>query len=224
MSERALKWSELKANVLALLNASANIVGAEDAMEVQFKLCALDIQARIPRFRGRDVVVFAHDDLVTEGEASVGSLPINVTPTEWSIGDAEGVAEEDQKEGGKLAAVPWKHRDQLAHPTRVDLMDGYGYVALAPNVRDFYVFPAIAENDILSVDYTYSKSKFADDDLVEFPPAAEQAFYAWIKAYILKDIDKESSYSTFRSESFGSPGLYERTIKELHAAYGNGVM
>ena len=224
MGEAALKWSELKASVLALLNASADIVGAEDAMGVQFSLCALDLQARIPRFRARDVIVFGDTDLVTDGEASVGSLPVNVSPEAWVMADAEGVLEADRKGVGQLTKVPWGARQQLAHPANKTLMEGNGYVALSANLRDFYVFPAVTDEDVLSVGYTYNKSTFLDDDLVEFPPATAQAFYAWIKAYVLKDIDKDSSYITFRSENFGSPGLYERTIKELHAAYGNGVM
>lgn len=226
MSDEApMQWGELKARVLGMLNASSAIIGAEDFLGEQIILCAVDIQDKIPAFRKFETLVFRDSEFVTDGNMSVGSLPFGKSPIRWFLIDSDLATDEEKLGRRELSGSSWGSRYLAGDVLPVDGRDGGVHRYFKdPNGLNFYVYPVVTSLDVLTIEARSSKNRFSDSDVAAFHVDCLQAFYAWVKAAVLKDIDKDLLASlSFRSGSFTNPGQYEKTIKALHSAFGNGV-
>lgn len=215
-----LTWSEVKSRTNALLNQSAEIAGADAGIAQQMRLCALDLQARIQSFRIEHHTPIARETLIEDGYAHLGNLPAGADPKQWYIVDSDDATTPHPR--GMLRQWPWEYRHDLINKTMSDKEQGY--IALAPDRRHFYVYPKIEESDRLVVTWDGQKINFDDDEVTPFPEETVEAFYAWVKAYILRDIENNPAAAReFRSGYRGGPGLYEQIVTSLHIEYGNGL-
>ena len=224
---QTLKWGEITDRVRTLLNASAGVVGAEGFVDEQMRLCAINIQTRIPAFWPLRVSAFSPDDLIIDGSMSVGRLPANVSPVEYYIVDADDddLTEEERQhhhERGMLVIWPWSNRFDLQRgeiPYKSN-----GFISFAPDNCNFVVYPVIDQTDRLVVHYREKQTAFAANDITGFPDDVVDAIYAWTKAALADDIDGDAETALrFRSGRFNAPGRYEQVVKDLFAAYGNGI-
>lgn len=221
-----LKWSEIQSRVETLLNASSSPLGADGLVDELLRLCAIDIQNRIESFKAATVFSFLDTDLTVEGSASLGRLPPRTNPEEWYVVDSDSA--EYARPRVALSPWPWAFRHDLTDGRSRALRPGTRCYSINPSDScEFYVYPALSADRVLNVTARYTKESFSDSDETTFPPASIPAFYAWVKSFMLSDMEGELTASArLKSGSFtpSARGMYESAVRDLNANYGGPLV
>lgn len=214
-------WSEFKAAVLALMPLDKNRQGFVDTTtddgvivpgynSLMIRHAVIDLQTFIPQYRKQHETLYYPCDMVTEGSASRGALPPFA-----EVQDAY-LFSFDNDTRYPLLGFPWEQRHELTNGLTT-LSDNNGKLCIEPDAYKFYIYPALAGNWVLSLNWNAlldtGKSDFADAELVPFPEGAVLAVSEFLKGRIEREVNKDMS--AFASYFHPVTGTYTVARKNL---------
>lgn len=191
-----MTWLEFNTEVNGFLPLDAQREGAQTYLANLKRAAVIDLQQNIRFYRYGLESVYSIDTMVTEGEASRGTLPpqAKVREVYRVVLDDAGVEESRLK----LEQVPWGDRGYLIQA----LATG---VALSPFGDLFYVAPAIEANMRVSLLWDGIARTFGDEDTVRFGGTKEaEAVALYLRAELARMVDNDLQASaTYRRDYLG---------------------
>lgn len=218
-------WGDLITAVRVQLTKDRDIIGLEDFITQNIKAATSELQSNIPSFQANQTQHFSHEDLAEDTCAHMGSLLGNVRTTEWWMVDAQDAEGKDARNRRRLHLYPWGWQDRFDLLNGCPKEEGRWYL-IAPDRRDFYVYPKVQEDRILVVHFNGIPVDYDDLTTTAFPqdPLVIQAIYAYVKACIMRDIEQNPSGAlAFYNEQSKSLSLFHQCQLTLFLNYEDGA-
>ena len=223
-----LTWSQWKANVLALMPQDTQRIGLMDAVTPGDGLGyipkliiqgVLDLQDFIQSYRKRHESLYYPDDFVSEGRASVGTLPPQANIQEawlWHIDRSNRFAVEQVSWSDRFHLVNHSHRvpnplgvglnsgnpivdltnESFAAIAKLDQIPATGpkcraLMAVDPAAHLFYFYPEVLDGWLVSIFWDGRKCDWRESELVPFDDEEAWAVAAFCRAKIALEVDRD---------------------------------
>lgn len=165
--------------------------GNSNYLTHQLLYAIIDIQKLIPYYQGGHETVYGAEDLVREGLASVGSLPVT-----------EKCYPQDayyKKTGNVCISQPlspysWGDRYDLVCGNPRFYNNQY-FIAIDPHGKQFYVFPSVGNENKVTLSWDGVKLTFEDDDETPFDVDVAHCVGLFIKHKIARLVDHDLAES-----------------------------
>jgi hypothetical protein len=202
----------------------------------QIRQAVLDLCNFIDEYNKNNETIYFESDLTTDGEASVGTLP------PFAEFESAWYYSTDRLVRFPVKQVPWEHRFEMASKEFWDRLNcdyvvltaassaalamadtiamlksagrqKAGAMAISPRHDQFYVFPQVTGEWILSLFWNGQKLDYAPQELVPFGEEAAQAVAWWVQAQFAKYVDRDSARAAdlMRDYNMKRSNLYTRT-------------
>jgi len=203
-----MTWSEFVAAVLVDLPVDRDRInvatGNPNYLTQQIQYAVIQIQQLIEFYRGPHETVYGQDDLVSDGLASVGSIPQG---NQCRPLDAYYKKVGNQCVSQPLWPYPWGNRYDLVcgNPRIVSCQF---LMAIDPWGKQFTVFPSVGCNHQITLSWEGVKTAFADDDETPFDMDVVECVGLFAKAKIARLVDHDlAEHGSYMAEYVRRRGL-----------------
>lgn len=197
-----MTFLQLKQSVETLLtvdgSASRQTIGGYNAILLRNGIA--DLQRFIPQLRTNQRNSYKVEDLIQEGETSVGTLPDKA-----SVREAFLIRKGCPCMMFPLVPYQWEYRFDLVCDKPRRHAWPY-YIAIDPSATEFLVYPKIKEDDELWIYWDGMKTDYADADPVRFGEEEALAVSYYIKAHITREVDKDLQLKKDYLQSYAGGG------------------
>lgn len=201
----------------------------------QIRQAVLDLCNFIPEYTKNHETIYYPQDFVPDGMAGVGALPpFSEFKSAWYY-------DVNEQKRYPVVLVPWESRfdlttrkthdtlncsytvltaaaqDALAMAQTISLMNGSrelaGLLAISPKHDQFYCFPQVINQWVLSLFWDGHKLDYRDQELVPFQEEAAYAVSLWVQAKFAEYVERDLNLSADRMRQYASKrsNLYTRT-------------
>lgn len=199
-----MTYADFVAAVLVELGTDGTRRGIEALRTRTIRDAVVDLQRFIRAYRDGHTTNYAAGDLTEKGYAHLGTLPDQAKPKAFYTVSLVP----DETTGDLPDPNIYRNRmDQVAWTDRQRLIDGKwdarSYtVAISPFGRQFMVHPLVNDEVYLMLVWDGLKIDFEDADVVPWPEQAAEAIACYVKAKILRVVDKrldlaQAEYNTY---------------------------
>lgn len=195
-----MTWSEFVASVRDRITVDADRLGPIQAgITRKIQDAVRDLQVFITGYREGHETLFNVADMTVYGSAHAAPLPSGARPREAYVYTASNTCAQRP-----VYPFPWDQRNEL----KCAAVPGVEtYMAIDPYAKQFVLYPALAEGQVLQLWWDGVKTTFVDTDQVPFDELAAEAAAAYVKAYIAKEVDRDPAMSNEHLRDYsGSPG------------------
>jgi hypothetical protein len=209
-------WSEFKGEVLGLLPLDkSRLIQGDDGtyLDRLIKLGVMDLQQHIPAYQKFHEAIYHPTDFTLDGKASLSVLPPNGKVRElW-------LYKNNSDTRHPVIAFDWEKRFELVSGL-AHVLDNQGRVAIREDGYQFYIYPAVTDDWLLSMFWDGFKTDFDDNEQTQFAsndpgPAAAVADY--VRGTLAKEIERDLvTYEAYFRMSPGNPGSYIHKRKNLY--------
>lgn len=163
-----------------IAQAKNDIAGQATWYDNNIRQAVIELQHFIEFYRKGHETVYHPDDVVPDGESSVGQLPDGC-----QVQDAYYVKDGEPCTRMPIEQYDWQNRYDLKCGSP-RMGTGRFYMALSPQGAQFTVFPMVLDDNYLSIHWDGTKLDFEDDDTVPFDEQMAEAVAAYLlmKMYI----------------------------------------
>lgn len=218
-----MKWSDFTAAVLVDLpvdNDRINVAtGTPNYLEHQILYSVIEIQKLIPFYQNGHETIYGPNDLVRDGLASVGSLPVG---QQCRPLDAYYKKVGKQCMSQPFVQYPWSSRyDLVCGAPRVT--NCQFLMAIDPWGQQFTVFPSVGDLHQISLFWNGVKTSFVAADETPFDMDVVEIVGLFVKGKIARlvdhDLQENASYMMdyFRKRSL----LYATTLERARISFGD---
>jgi tartrate-resistant acid phosphatase type 5 len=177
-------WATFVTAVKALIPIDAQRQNTATMLTFKLKEAVARVQHLIEFFRSGHETNYGIDDVVSDGQSSVGTLPDFCNPEDaWLIQIGEGCGQMP------LRPYSWDNRDDLKC-SAARVVNGQGHIAFDPKGKTFVAYPGVIEGWQLRIRWNGIKTVFADADAVPFDDNVVSAVAEWVKAYFYREVDR----------------------------------
>jgi tartrate-resistant acid phosphatase type 5 len=171
--------------------------GTPNYLDQQILYAAIEIQKIVPFYQAGHETVYGPDDLVIEGFASVGNLPVG---QQCRPIDAYYKKTGRQCVSQPLRTYPWGNRyDLICGNPRI--IGSQFLIAIDPWGGQFTVFPSVALRRQVSLTWNGVKTLFNDIDDTPFDMDVVEAVGLFAKAKIARAVDHDlNEYASYMTE------------------------
>jgi hypothetical protein len=212
-------WAQFNAQVDTLcpleckrIFGQMNPDGSSAYYRGHIRQAVLDLSNYIPEFNRNHETLYYNQDFVADGQAHVGALPpLSKLTGAW-------LYSQDRQRRFPVVEIAWERRfslamngggDKLDHGCTVmtaaslgamEMMDAVvkslpgqhvGVIALSPKHEQFYVFPKIDGEWVLSLFWDGQKLDYREAELVPFEEEAAFAVALWVQGQFASYIDHD---------------------------------
>lgn len=199
-------WLSFVNAVKALIPVDAQRQNTTTIITFKIREAVAQIQRLVEFYRSGHTTSYGIDDVVSDRECSVGTLPDFCNPEDAQlvqIGDGIGQM--------PLRQYSWDNRDDLrAGASRV--VNLQGHIAIDPKGKQFVCYPQVIEGWQLRLRWNGVKTVFADADAVPFDDDVVAAVAEYVKAYVYREVDRSPDLAADCMQNF------RRKCNELHTA------
>lgn len=166
--------------------------GVPNFLDQQILHCVIDLQKAIPFYRYGHETIYGPDDLIMNGLASIGSLPVT----------EQGHPQEAfyKKTGTQCVSQPlwqydWGNRYDLVcgNPKVVNCQF---FMAIDPQGKQFMVFPSVGTQHQISLFWEGVKTSFDSADTVPFDDDVAELVGLFVKSRISRLVDHDIPEAT----------------------------
>jgi hypothetical protein len=179
-----MTWQQFQDLVGTMLPMDVNRIGLETFYPAQIVNAIYDLQDFIPRYRTGNEVCYYESDFVSDGLASIGTLPPFGAPRDCWITNLDRVRKE------YCRPYPWRSRYDLVYG-RPFHDNGQPFLSISPESDKFYLYPRLIGPRVFTANYAGFKVSFAPTDFVPYDIDTAEAVADFVAAHISRYIEHD---------------------------------
>lgn len=192
MNKENYTWLQFQAAVLGLCGVDSDREGISTFRTNQIRQAVIELQGLIPQYQNSHETLYLPSDCVYDGLASKGAKPPESILKELWLCQVQ--RDSSKRTTGKafkhqLKPWPWKDRESLIEG-RAAVNDGMGWYTVDPEGCEFYVFPAVYDDWLLSMRWNGKKLDFKDDEETPFDEPLAGTVALKVKAEISREVEQ----------------------------------